>query len=75
MPWLNLAEALELHSSLIQQSSRKELGCCLTIESRAFHQVNGANGLHFLMVTPDRRITSMKSRNVSFKFPPWLLTH
>jgi len=63
MRWLNLAEVLELHSILIQQSSCKELGRCLTIESTA------------LMVTPNRRITSVKSQNVSFKFPPWLLTH
>ena len=33
MRWLNLAEVLELHSNLIQQSSCEEPGCCLTIES------------------------------------------
>ena len=35
-----------------QQSPCKERGCCLTIESRAFHQANGANRLRFLMINP-----------------------
>lgn len=73
MRWLNLAEVLDLHSSLIQQSSCKEPGCCLTIESRAFHQANGANGFHCLIVNPQppyyaREITALLSK-------PWPVLH
>jgi hypothetical protein len=66
MRWLNLAEVLELHSSLIHKSSCKEPGCCLTIESRSFHQANGSNRLHCLVVNPQppnhvREITECES--------------
>jgi hypothetical protein len=73
MRWLNLAEVLELHSSLIQQSSSKEPGYCLTIESRSFYQTNAANGLHCLMVNPQppyhvREITECESLDFHYGY-------
>jgi len=62
MRWLNLAEVLDLHRASFSRAHTR----CLATTSRS--------KVWRWCSTPNRRVTYVKSRNVSLGFPPSLLT-